>query len=33
VWEFIFPDCSIGIYFFSALERTCFSLCTRTYVP
>jgi len=26
VWEFIFPVCSIGIYFSSALEREFISL-------
>jgi hypothetical protein len=35
VWEFIFPDCSIEIYFSSALERVYFSLfmCENLFFP
>jgi len=35
VWEFIFPVCSIGIYFSSALERVYFSLfmCGNLFFP
>jgi len=35
VWKFIFPVCSIGIYFSSALERVYFSLfmCGNLFFP